>query len=88
MSDTNPLAQWMIQHGFATGHGDSLEDLLNELSWQIAEMRMEAGKNKRLITELADALADVLPMKQYAASFKLPYYDLVTRARGRERRAD
>ena len=31
------LAQWMIQRGYATGHADSMEDLLQELEWQIAE---------------------------------------------------
>lgn len=31
------LAQWMIQHGYTTGHGDTMEDLLAELDWQIAE---------------------------------------------------
>jgi hypothetical protein len=34
------VAQWMITHGFATGHGDTLEDLLRELSWQIEELRI------------------------------------------------
>lgn len=37
MSDKEKLAQWMIQRGYATGHGDSIEDLLQELEWQIAE---------------------------------------------------
>ena len=37
MSDKEKLAQWMIQRGYATGHGDSIEDLLQELDWQIAE---------------------------------------------------
>jgi len=37
MSDKEKLAQWMIQRGYATGHGDSVEDLLQELDWQIAE---------------------------------------------------
>ena len=27
----------MIKKGYATGHGDTIEDLLNELDWQIAE---------------------------------------------------
>ena len=27
----------MIRSGYATGHGDSVEDLLQELDWQIAE---------------------------------------------------
>ena len=31
------LAQWMIQRGYATGHADSMEDLLQELDWQISE---------------------------------------------------
>jgi hypothetical protein len=33
------VAAWMIKHGFATGHGDTLTDLLEELSWQVAEIR-------------------------------------------------
>ena len=36
-TDKEKLAQWMIQRGYATGHGDTVEDLLNELDWQIAE---------------------------------------------------
>jgi hypothetical protein len=31
------LAAWMIRQGYATGHGDTIEDLLAELDWQIAE---------------------------------------------------
>ena len=37
MVDKEKLAQWMIAKGYATGHGDTIEDLLNELDWQIAE---------------------------------------------------
>ena len=36
-NEIEKLAQWMIQRGYATGHGDSVEDLLQELDWQIAE---------------------------------------------------
>ena len=31
------LAAWMMRQGFATGHGDTTEDLLKELDWQIEE---------------------------------------------------
>jgi O-methyltransferase involved in polyketide biosynthesis len=31
------LARWMIRRGYATGHGDSTEDLLQELDWQVQE---------------------------------------------------
>ena len=37
MSDKEKVAQWMIQKGYATGHGDTVEDLLKELEWQILE---------------------------------------------------
>ena len=33
----NKLAAWMMQRGYATGHGDSIEDMLQELDWQIRE---------------------------------------------------
>jgi hypothetical protein len=35
--ERNKLAAWMMARGYATGHGDSIEDLLQELDWQIAE---------------------------------------------------
>ena len=31
------VAKWMIERSYATGHGDTIEDLLAELDWQIAE---------------------------------------------------
>ena len=36
------LAAWMMSQGYATGHGDTVEDLLKELEWQIAEREREA----------------------------------------------
>jgi hypothetical protein len=45
------LAAWMLKQGFATGHGDTQEDLLKELSWQIKELRTEIAA---LQTELED----------------------------------
>ena len=37
MSDKEKVAQWMIRQGYATGHGDTVEDLIKELEWHIAE---------------------------------------------------
>ena len=31
------LAAWMIENGFATGHGDTLDDLLQELAEQMID---------------------------------------------------
>jgi hypothetical protein len=39
------LAEWMVERGYATGHGDSIEDLLQELDWQIAENLTKAMIN-------------------------------------------
>lgn len=37
------LSHWMIEHGFAAGHGDTIGDLLKELTWQIEELRKRAN---------------------------------------------
>lgn len=34
------VAAWMVLRGFATGHGDTLDDLLAEAAWQVEELRM------------------------------------------------
>ena len=36
-AERNKLAAWMMRQGYATGHGDSTEDLMKELEWQIEE---------------------------------------------------
>jgi hypothetical protein len=41
-AERNKLAAWMMAKGYATGHGDTTDDLLGELGWQIAEgLKME-----------------------------------------------
>ena len=41
-AERNKVAAWMIQRGYATGHGDTIEDLLVELEWQVREAEREA----------------------------------------------
>ena len=41
-SDKEKLAKWMMARGYATGHGDTIEDLLTELDWQIREQERKA----------------------------------------------
>ena len=36
-AEREKLAAWMMRQGYATGHGDSIEKLLEELEWQIEE---------------------------------------------------
>ena len=33
---------WMMDKGYATGHGDTVVGLLQELEWQVAEREREA----------------------------------------------
>ena len=35
------VAHWMVERGYATGHGDTIEDLLTEIDWQAAERERE-----------------------------------------------
>ena len=42
LHEREKVAQWMIERGYATGHGDTVEDLLKELEWQIEEREREA----------------------------------------------
>ena len=41
-AEREKVAAWMMQRGYATGHGDTIEDLLKELEWQITERVREA----------------------------------------------
>jgi len=48
------VADWIMHRGFATGHGDAIVDMIDELEWQIAEREREA------CAKLADEYADGL----------------------------
>ena len=61
LEERNQVAEWMMAKGYATGHGDSVEDLLTELEWQIRE---------RQRNQLADKI-DQMPFGDTSASFAL-----------------
>ena len=44
------VAQWMRLRGFATGHGDTIEDLLGEAGWQRDEIRQKEREKLQCIT--------------------------------------
>ena len=57
----------MMQHGYATGHGETIDDLLGELAWQIAEnwnramingMKTEREACAKVCDKLGDEFAD------------------------------
>jgi hypothetical protein len=51
-AEREKVAAWMMQRGYATGHGDTTEDLLSELEWQVRESEREA------CAKVCDVLAD------------------------------
>lgn len=59
MNEKEKLANWMIMNGFATGHGDSFDDLLFELAWQVREIRNALGHREDL--EVARRATSSLP---------------------------
>jgi hypothetical protein len=36
------VVQWMMERGYATGHGDTIQDLIKEVEWQVSELENEA----------------------------------------------
>jgi len=52
--DKERLAAWMMKEGFATGHGDTVEALLEELSWQIAEIKAQRDELLEALKEIAN----------------------------------
>ena len=40
-AEREKVTQWMIERSYATGHGDTVEDLLKELEWQVKERELK-----------------------------------------------
>ena len=36
------VVQWMMERGYATGHGDTIQELIKEVEWQAKEKEREA----------------------------------------------
>jgi len=57
-AERNKLAAWMIERGYATGHGDNIEDLLKELEWQIDERVRNEREECAKVCEILEAEDD------------------------------
>ena len=72
-AEREKLAAWMIKHSYATGHGDTIEDLLKELEWQIENrikniIRAKPAKPLRLF---ALQIGDTFVLRRNKQRFKL-----------------
>jgi len=54
-AEREKVAQWMMAQGYATGHGDTMEDLLAEIEWQI-EDRIKNIIRSKITYVMQDAL--------------------------------
>lgn len=78
-AERNKLAQWMMARGYATGHGETVEDLLQELEWQIAE-----NWTRGMVNGVQAEREAILQMSA-ATWFKTQAdYDAAIRARGKD----
>jgi hypothetical protein len=64
-AERNKIAAWMMANGYATGHGDTTEDLLGELGWQIAEKLKMEGES---CADICDQHASVEGIAQRCAA--------------------
>lgn len=64
--ERNKVAAWMIAQGYATGHGDTMEQLLEELRWQVRESEREACLNCYSPDDTAQDWADKIRARSQA----------------------
>ncbi len=65
-AERQKVAAWMIERSYATGHGDTAEDLLKEMEWQVRESEREACAALCDEMEASPALSDI---EKYRARF-------------------
>lgn len=58
-AEREKVAAWMMQSGYATGHGDTIEDFLKELDWQAME------RERKACAQICVGLADKTDLGAY-----------------------
>lgn len=63
-AERKKVAEWMTQRGYAIGHSDTTEDLLNELDWQVlanwrSAMKTGAENEREACAKVCEQYADV-----------------------------
>ena len=79
MDDTEKLAQMMIRCGLATGHGDTIDDLLFELEKQIKNTSnafSDAQKEFKRLREVLKELEWQLKNQLYDAAYETVIHTL------------
>ena len=73
MSELETIAKWMIANSLATGHGDTVDDLLAEAAWQIGAMREAIATQNGVVVsgalKLNEARARVKELEAWATEW-------------------
>ena len=70
-AERNKLAAWMIERGYATGHGDTTKDLLKEIDWQIEErIKNEREACAKAVEAKAHMFSTLAAAKSLAAAIR------------------
>ena len=54
-AEREKVAEWMMARAYATGHGETTEELLEELGWQIEE---KIAREREACAKACDKLGD------------------------------
>ena len=73
MRDKEKVAQWMIERGFVTGHGDTIEDLLKEIEWQVKEREREACAKRKWVGLTEVEIYELMEFDEYEDQFDFAY---------------
>lgn len=65
IGETNQLAVWAMKHGLSTGHADNKDDLLDEMGWQLAELRKKASQRGARL-QILKSLLDEINAERYS----------------------
>ena len=71
-AERNKLAAWMIQFGFATGHGDTMDQLVDALGSEIVDrIEFEIDAEREACAKLCDEIAiDMLKLYKGRPPYK------------------
>jgi RNA polymerase-binding transcription factor DksA len=50
------LARWMLDNSFATGHGDTISDLISELKFQLEEQKARTHEMREALSGILDLI--------------------------------
>jgi len=85
-AEREKLAHWMRSLGYATGHGDTMEDLLDHLGAQIAEgLESEVLLEREACARVCDHMVMYGPVAEVQQRYNTAYADCRDAIRARSK---